>query len=133
MNSTDDGGRGVERARAFADGGETVRDDRAALPESVVADLRASERRCHALECLDSRDDPLPVSDLARAVAARERDEPRAEIPDDVVDTVRRDLFQRHLPKLTATEVVRYDSQVGTVALSTDDGRLLGGVAAGPD
>lgn len=118
------GDRGTEARTALPDGGETARRDR--LPDSVVADLRESDRRRHALSVLAERSESLPVSDLARHVVARERGEQTDAVPDEEVDAARRDLFQRHLPKLTATGVVRYDSLVGTVELATDDGRLLG-------
>ncbi|PSQ21620.1 hypothetical protein BRD06_11005 [Halobacteriales archaeon QS_9_67_15] len=91
----------------------------------MVADIRSDDRRRRALARLAETERALPVSDLARQVAATERDEGVDDVPTDAVDTVRRDLFETHLPKLTATEVVDYDSQVGTVELATDDERLF--------
>ncbi|WP_246022880.1 DUF7344 domain-containing protein [Halosimplex halophilum] len=120
----------TEGATPATDGGETgdstARDDTDRLPASAVADLRASERRRRALDCLAERADPIPVSDLARHVVAVEREEPADAVPDEAVDEARRDLFQQHLPKLTATGVVRYDSLVGTVELAAADPRVLG-------
>ncbi|WP_436924485.1 DUF7344 domain-containing protein [Halosimplex amylolyticum] len=106
-------------------GGEAERDERSELPQSVIADLRADDRRRQALTRLAECERALPISDLARHVAATERDEPVDEVPADAADAVRRDFFQQHLPKLTATGVVTYDSLVGTVELATDDERLL--------
>ncbi|WP_459194034.1 DUF7344 domain-containing protein [Halosimplex sp. J119] len=106
--------------------GETGASDGTALPDSVIADLRADDRRCLVLSRLAESDRALPVSDLARHVAATERDEPVEEAPDDAADAVRREIFQDHLPKLTATGVVRYDSLVGTVELAVDDERVVG-------
>ena len=91
------------------------------LPPDVVADLLADERRRRALEILDRRDRPVVVGDLARAVLATERNVPEAEAPDDEVDAVRAELYRDHLPKLTATGVVAYDSMVGTVELRRPD------------
>lgn len=124
------GGDGDPEGAALAtDGGETEDSGTAEgtdrLPASAVADLRTSERRRRALDCLAERGD-IPVSDLARRVVAAERDEPADAVPDEAVDGARRDLFQQHLPKLTATGVVRYDSLVGTVELATTDPRVLG-------
>ncbi|WP_436932721.1 DUF7344 domain-containing protein [Halosimplex halobium] len=121
----------TEGATPATDGGETddpvtgddTEGDR--LPASAVADLRASERRRRVLAELAERGE-VPVSDLASHVVAAERDEPADAVPDEAVDGARRDLFQEHLPKLTATGVVRYDSLVGTVELATADSRVLG-------
>ena len=110
---------------AATDGGGSAREGRSGLPASVVADIRSDDRRRRALARLAETERALPVSDLARQVAATERDEGVDGVPTDAVDTVRQDLFETHLPKLTATEVVDYDSQVGTVELATDDERLF--------
>ncbi|MFC7142761.1 hypothetical protein ACFQMA_23360 [Halosimplex aquaticum] len=106
--------------------GETGVNDGTALPDSVIADLRKDDRRRLVLSRLAESDRALPVSDLARYVAATERDEPAEEVPDGAADAARRDIFQHHLPKLTATGVVRYDSLVGTVELAVDDERVVG-------
>ncbi|MFC7250278.1 hypothetical protein ACFQJ5_10570 [Halomicroarcula sp. GCM10025324] len=87
------------------------------LPPDVVADLLAVERRRRALEILDRVNGPVVVRELAETVLAAERDALESELPDDDVDSVREELFRDHLPKLTATGVVRYNSMVGTVEL----------------
>ncbi|MFC7019009.1 MULTISPECIES: DUF7344 domain-containing protein [Haloarcula] len=94
---------------------ETERDG--PLPPDVVADLLGDERRRRALEMLDRFDGPVVVGDLARAVLAAKRNVRESAIPDDEVDAVRAELYRDHLPKLTATGVVAYDSMVGTVEL----------------
>ncbi|WP_415381866.1 hypothetical protein [Halosimplex sp. TS25] len=96
------------------------------LPESVIADLRADGRRRRVLDRLAESERPLPVSDLARRVAAAEEAGAVEEVSRETADPVRRDIFQRHLPKLTATGVVRYDSLLATVELAVDDERLFG-------
>lgn len=87
------------------------------LPERVVEDVLASERRRALLACLADHGE-MAVCDLAAAVLARER----GDAPDDVDRerraAVRTDIFQTHLPKLTATGIVTYDSLRGTVTLS---------------
>mgnify|MGYP000669336095 CR=1 FL=1 len=93
------------------------------LPDAVVADLLEDERRERLLAVLVAAGEPLAVADLARRVGARERGStPGAD--EATVDEIRRDLYRRHLPKLTATGVVAYDSQVDRVRLTTDDPRL---------
>ena len=97
------------------------------LPEEVVADLLSNDTRRCALSILADRDEPVVVSDLAAAVLAAERDIEPAAVPDTVRDDLTEELFTEHLPKLTATGVVEYDSMVGTVeiqrcdAVPTDD------------
>jgi len=126
MTRSDDADGGIEKRTPVTDGGERDESGDARLPASVIADLRASGRRRRALACLAEGDDAVPISDLARRVVAAERGESTDAVPDGAVESARSDLFQRHLPKLTATGVVRYDSLVGTVDLATDDPRLLG-------
>ncbi|MFB6141005.1 MAG: hypothetical protein ABEJ26_11290 [Halosimplex sp.] len=105
------------------DGGETVDGRRSPLPDAAVADLRADERRRRLLSHLADTDGAVPIADAARAVAESEAS---TDVTDEAVEAVRREIFQEHLPKLTATGVVRYDSLVGTVELDTDDERLVG-------
>ena len=109
-----------------ADGGEIVRDDESNLPDSIVKDLRESRRRRIALDRLHTMDEARPVADLAREIAAVEHETEPEAVETEAVDAVRRDMYQQHLPKLTATGVVRYDSLVGTLELATTDERLFG-------
>jgi len=103
------------------------------LPADAVADLLASDCRRRALSVLANAQEPIAVTDLARRVAALEGHTEPSDVADadstDVDtgkrDRLRREIYQRHLPKLTATEVVTYDSLVETVELATDDDRLV--------
>ncbi|WP_424003966.1 DUF7344 domain-containing protein [Haloarcula salina] len=87
------------------------------LPDAVVSDLLDDEHRRRALSILAARGEPMVVDDLAAAILAAERNVE----PDAVPDTDRRaladELYTEHLPKLTATAVVSYDSVVGRVEL----------------
>jgi hypothetical protein len=78
------------------------------------------------LDVLAEKDGEMPLLDLARAVVARERGADPEAISAADVNEARRDIYERHLPKLTATDVVSFDSLVSTVELATDDDRLLG-------
>lgn len=91
------------------------------LPESVVDDILASDRRCIALEVLSERDEPVVIDDLAAAVLARERETTPDEIPRSDRTAIRGEFFEKHLPKLTATDVVGYDSMLGTIELTADE------------
>ncbi|ELZ24273.1 hypothetical protein C475_13527 [Halosimplex carlsbadense 2-9-1] len=126
MPRSDDTEGGTNERRPPTEGSESADGSDARLPASVVADLRASDRRRRVLARLDDCDGPIPVSDLARLVVAADRGKSPGDVPVDVVERVREDLFQRHLPKLIATGVVSYNSLVGTVELASDDPRLLG-------
>lgn len=91
------------------------------LPEEVVDDLLADDVRRRALSILADRGEPVVVGDLAAAVLAAERDIEPATVPDTAEDELTEELFTEHLPKLTATGVVTYDSMVGTVELQRSD------------
>lgn len=87
------------------------------LPEHVVADLLSARRRRHLLACLEDAGGPVPVTDLAAAVAAREDDTDPGAVGPERHRNVRAEIYERHLPKLTATGVVEFDSMRGTVSL----------------
>lgn len=83
------------------------------LPGTVIEELLASPDRRALLRCLAEADEPIPVDDLAAVLAdgttgatASERRRARTAI------------YQDHLPKLTATGVVEFDSILGTLAFS---------------
>ncbi len=92
------------------------RPERDGLPAGVVDDLLGDPRRRTVLSVLADRAEPTTVCDLAAAVAAREREDP--DPPAGATAAVREDLFQEHLPKLTAPGVVVYDSMTGAVELT---------------
>lgn len=96
------------------DGDRTV----GGLPAEVVADLLDHPRRRHALSVLDERGEPMCLEDLAVVIRAREDDRDPEDIDETTARDVRDELFERHLPKLTATDVVSYDSKMGTVELT---------------
>jgi DNA-binding transcriptional ArsR family regulator len=87
------------------------------LPERVVEDVLASERRRALLACLADHGE-MAIGDLAAEILAREGEDAPADVDGGRRAQVRTDIFQTHLPKLTATGIVTYDSLRGTVALS---------------
>ena len=91
------------------------------LPEEVVDELVSDDTRRRALSILADRDEPVVVADLAAAVLAAERDIEPAAVPDADRDELTEELFTEHLPKLTATDIVAYDSMVGTVEIQRCD------------
>jgi hypothetical protein len=90
-------------------------DDAETLPAAVIEDLLACEHRRTLLSVLHERDGPVPIGDLARELA------PGSDA-DRVSDSDRRaartEIYQAHLPKLTATGVVHFDSLLGEVELA---------------
>lgn len=86
------------------------------LPGDVVADILASEQRRAMLSCLTDAEGPVVVDDLAAACVREDSAGADAETGE-----VRADIYDRHLPKLTATGVVEYDSMCETVEL-VDEG-----------
>lgn len=87
------------------------------LPDQVVSDLLSSDRRRRLLGCLEDNGGCLPVTDLAAAVAAREAGTDVEAVDPDRHEAIRVEIYGRHLPKLTATGVVEFDSMRGTVTL----------------
>ena len=90
------------------------------LPDHVIDDLLASERREWMLSILSERSSPIVLDDLMRTVLAAERGAAPEDISKQDCSEARTEAYERHLPKLTATAVVKYDSLVGTVELTDE-------------
>ena len=85
------------------------------LPAAVIEELVASPRRRALLAELRDRGEAVPVDDLAARLVDSDRpsrEERRA---------ARTEIYQEHLPKLTPTGVVAFDSLLGTVEFLGDD------------
>jgi len=83
------------------------------LPGKVVEDILSSERRRVMLSCLADCDGKMVVDDLAAAVCAAEG----RPVDEATRREAREDIYDRHLPKLTATGVVEYDSMREAIEL----------------
>ncbi|WP_246985400.1 DUF7344 domain-containing protein [Halorientalis marina] len=86
---------------------ENERADDGGLPEWVVADLFAAPTRERILCRLRRADGPVLLCDIVAELAASSAETRRE---------VRMTLFQEHLPKLTATGAVEFDSARGTLS-----------------
>lgn len=95
----------------------TDTDGEGALPSGVVEELRSDETRWLALEILRARDEPVVVEELAAAIVGRREDCQLSAVSAAERDAVAEELFTEHIPKLTATGVVAYDSMLGAVEL----------------
>ena len=87
------------------------------LPEEVVEDILSSARRRTMLSRLAECDGHVTVEDLAAAVCAAEQAQPPGSVDAEACQEVRTEIYDRHLPKLTATGVVKYKSMRGAVRL----------------
>lgn len=95
------------------------------LPETVVEDLLDDPRRRAMLRLLGTHDGSIRMTQLAARVIANERS-----IPIDAVSLEERrrvcdTLYEYHLPKLTATAVLRYNSRQASVELDEKATQLL--------
>ncbi|WP_276272131.1 DUF7344 domain-containing protein [Haloarcula litorea] len=86
------------------------------LPDAVVSDLLDADERRIALSILADRG-AMVVDDLAAAVVAARDDCAESEVSTADREAMREELYTEHVPKLTATGVVTYDSMTGTVEL----------------
>lgn len=88
--------------------------DQNTLPEPVVDELLAEPRRRLLLGTLYDRGERVSVSELGRELAMAGTDP----TPDGRRE-MRRAIREEDLPKLMATDVVRYDSTLDAVSLSS--------------
>lgn len=87
------------------------------LPESVIDDLLADPRRWMILRLLYERDEPVTVTQLATSIIARERSMDADDASRSECQRVEENLYEHHIPKLTATAVVKYNSRQASIAL----------------
>lgn len=92
-------------------------DTESGLPPDVVEGLLSDDTRRRLLSVLTHRDEPVVVEELAAAIIAAREECPTAAVPASDRAAMTDELFDEHLPKLTATDVVAYDSMLGAVVL----------------
>lgn len=95
--------------------------DHGTVPEEVLADLLDSRRRCHLLAALAESDGEALVEDLVAAVGATEENCAPSELAESTLSEVRTEVFERHVPRLTAIGVVEYDSMLNRLRLETPE------------
>jgi hypothetical protein len=83
----------------------------------TIFDLLSEERRRYVLYYLRKESGPVPVSDLAEAVADRERASSPEEIPDEALEQIDVSLRHSHVPKATDAEFIEYDREGGVIRL----------------
>lgn len=92
-----------------------------ALPDRIRTDLLSSERRCRILSLLAAAGDEESVADLAVKIRAAETDQSPDSLDSETVEAIRSELYDCHLPKLTATGVVEYDSTLDKLRLTDSE------------
>jgi hypothetical protein len=91
------------------------------VPNAARADLLASDQRCRLLRALAAADGQASVRDLAVRVLVQQTDRPAEQIDSDAIESLRYEIYDRHLPKLAMTGVVEYDSVLDKLRLVDSD------------
>lgn len=87
------------------------------IPRSVQEDLLSSRRRCQLLIALDVAGGEAAVTTLAAEIYAAGSEPSSTTIDPAELDSLRSEIYEYHLPKLTVTGIVEYDSLLGKVRL----------------
>ena len=91
------------------------------LPGEVVEEILSVDRRRTLLACLTDHGGEMAVVDLAACVGAREQGGTAEGITDATRDRLYDVLYDEHLPKLTATGIVEFDSLRDSVRIERAD------------
>jgi hypothetical protein len=91
------------------------------LPGEVVEDILSADRRRTLLSCLTDHGGEMPVADLAACVSTREQGLTEGDVKEPARGQLYDELYDEHLPKLTATGVVEFDSLRDCVRLTRTD------------
>jgi hypothetical protein len=91
------------------------------LPGEVIEDILSADRRRTMLSCLSDNGGEMAITDLAACVCARERGVTEGSLGQRDREELYDDLYDEHLPKLTATGVVEFDSLRDSVRLSAHE------------
>lgn len=91
------------------------------VPAEVLEDVLSAPRRRLVVRALAEREEPVALADVAAVVCAGERGTPASAVTAEDRRAVREDIYDRHLPKLTATGLVEFDSMRGTLQLGPVD------------
>lgn len=100
------------RERAGRDGVGSVEDPEPEDPEldiDLVFDLLGTSRRRAVIRYLEAESGPVEIGDLANYIAAHEYGKSVEEITPDERKRVYVSLYQCHLPKMAAADVIGYE------------------------
>lgn len=93
-------------------------EDEEAVPKDAIFHLLAHPRRRELLAYLQRHDEPLPVADVAEAIAIHEQDKDIQEIPAEEVKRIYMSLYHNHIPKLEDHDITVYNQAKDMVALA---------------
>jgi hypothetical protein len=93
-------------------------DEAECISTDAVFFTLSNERRRHVLRYLRERGETVPLRELVRVVAARERNLAIDELTYNQRKSVYVSLRQTHLPKMDQLGIVHYDTDGGTIALA---------------
>lgn len=86
---------------------------------SELLDVLANRRRRYAVYCLHTFATPMALADVTDEIVRFEMDTEPTTVP-DVRKQVYTDLYHRHLPKLAAVEIVKFDTEENLVDVGPD-------------
>ncbi|WP_410767659.1 transcriptional regulator [Haloferax sp. DFSO60] len=93
------------------------------LSKDELFRILSNSRRRQIIYFLHREGDKLSLKELAAMVAARENETSVADVTDEERQRVYISLYQTHLPKLEAADLVVYDDEARTVDLVVDVAR----------
>lgn len=96
----------------------------------VALTALTSERRRHVVRCLSESRTPTSLADLSTEIAAREFDAASGEPSPEAVKRVHLTLYHAHVPALEDANLLDYDAERESVALSKRGTRAKRLVAA---
>lgn len=97
---------------------ETLLPPASGIPVDELFGLLANERRQALISVLATRDGPVDVDELTRAIAALETSTDATDVDEADLRRVRLTLHHVHLPKMADRGVISYDRNRRMVALA---------------
>ena len=76
-----------------------------------VLDVGEHKHRHVVLAALADQQQPVPINDLTNAIIKHNHHTPPTEAADETITQIRTALYHVHLPKLTETGLIQYDSE----------------------
>ena len=107
--------------------------DNQELSRDRVFDILSSPRRRYVLHYLRTEESPIELTALAEEVAAWENDTTVENLSSQDRKRVYVSLYQTHIPKLSEAGLIEYDSESGSVALSSQASEIDPYMGTQPD
>lgn len=128
MSSTIEDGSGEQSTPASTGAepsdGTAPASDVVDLPLEQVFDVLRNERRRLVLVHMAAGEGPYTIGDLAEHVAAHENDKPIVQLSSDERKRAYVGLYQAHLPKMDAMDIVSFNKARGKVEIGPNHDRV---------